>query len=83
MQCKDTDVDIQESITRLQNCILEISNWMMVNSLKINRDKTEFIIFGNKPATYKNYSLKISSSVIYQQLIASKFLGYHWIACST
>ena len=30
MQCKDTDVDIQEYITRLQNCILEISNWMMV-----------------------------------------------------
>ena len=57
MQCKDTDIDIQESITRLQNCILEISNWMMVNSLKINGDKTEFIIFGNKPATYKNYSL--------------------------
>ena len=64
MQCEDTDVDIQESITKLQNCILEISNWMMVNSLKINGDKTEFIIFGNKPATYKNYSLKIGSSVI-------------------
>ena len=47
MQCKDTDVDIQESITRLQNCILKISNWMMVNSLKINGDKTEFIIFGS------------------------------------
>ena len=64
MQCKDTDVDIQESISRLQNCILEVSNWMMVNSLKINGDKTEFIIFGSKPATYINYSLKISSSVI-------------------
>ena len=64
MQCKDTDVDIQESITRLQNCILEISNWMKVNPLKISGDKTEFIIFGGKPATYINYSLKISSSVI-------------------
>ena len=64
MQCKDTGVDIQESITRLQNCILEISNWTIVNSLKISGDKTEFIIFGSKPATYKNYSLKIGSSVI-------------------
>ena len=64
MQCKDTDVDIQESIDRLQNCILEISNWMMVNLLKINGDKTELIIFSSKPATYINYSLKIGSSVI-------------------
>ena len=64
MQCKDTDVDIQESITRLQNCILEISIWMMVNSLKINGDKTELIIFGSKPATYIKYFLKIGSSVI-------------------
>ena len=37
---------------------------MMVNSLKIDGDKTEFIIFSSKPATYINYSLKIGSSVI-------------------
>ena len=36
----------------------------MVNSLKINGDKTEFIIFGSKLATYINYSFKIGSSVI-------------------
>ena len=35
----------------------------MVNSLKINGE-TEFIVFGSKPATYINYSLKIGSSVI-------------------
>ena len=35
-----------------------------MNSLKINGDKTEFIIFGSKPATYKNYSLKIDTSII-------------------
>ena len=64
MQCRDNDIDIHESISRLQNCILEISNWMMMNSLKINGDKTEFIIFGSKPATYKNYFLKIDTSII-------------------
>ena len=63
MQYKDTDVDIQESITRLQNCILEISNRMMVNSLKITGDKTDLIIFGNKPATYIKYSLIIGSNI--------------------
>ena len=36
----------------------------MVNSLKITGDKTEFIIYGGKPATYINYSLQIGSSVI-------------------
>ena len=36
----------------------------MVNSLKNNGDKTEFIIFCSKPATYINYSLKIGFSVI-------------------
>ena len=35
-----------------------------MNSLKINGDKTEFIIFGSKPVTYKNYSLKIDTSII-------------------
>ena len=43
----------------------------MMNSLKINRDKTEFIIFGSKPATYKNYSLKIGTTVLCQLQIAS------------
>ena len=62
MQCKNTNFDIQESVTRLQNCILKIGNWMMVNSLKINGNKTKFIIFGSKPATYINCSLKISFS---------------------
>ena len=64
VQCKDTDVLLQDFITRLQNCILETRNWMKMNSLKINGDKTDFIIFGNKPATYINYSLEIGSSVI-------------------
>ena len=44
MQCTDTVVDIAESITRLKRSILETSNRMMVNSLKIIGDKTEFII---------------------------------------
>ena len=64
MQCRDNDIDRHESVSRLQNCILEISNWMMMSSLKINGDKTEFIIFGSKSATYKNYSLKIGTSFI-------------------
>ena len=78
MQCSDNDIDLHESISRLQNCILEFSNWMLMNSLKINGYKTEFIIFGSKPATYKNYSLKIDTSII-PATDCIKFLGCLWI----
>ena len=64
MQCKVIDVDVQESIIGLQNCLLEIVNFIMMNSLKISGDKIEFIIFGSKPATYMNFSLTVGSSVI-------------------
>ena len=60
MQCRDNDIGIHESNARFQNCILEISNWMMMNSLKIIIK----IIFGSKPATYKNYSIKIDTSIM-------------------
>ena len=79
VETKDNDIDIHEYISRLQNCILEISNWMMMNSLKINGDKTEFIIFGSKHATYKVILLKLTL-VLYQLQIASRFLGCLWIA---
>ena len=37
----------------LENCFREASDWMKQNSLKIteDKDKTEFIIFSNKPKT--------------------------------
>ena len=36
--------DLDNAITRLQNCILDIKNWMTVNKLKLNDSKTEFFI---------------------------------------
>ena len=62
MQCRDRDFDIHVSIPRFQNCILKMSNYIMVNSLNIKGDKAEFIIFGSKPAS--KYYLKICFSVI-------------------
>ena len=35
------------AVQRLQNCIHEISNWMKLNKLKLNIDKTEFILLGS------------------------------------
>ena len=35
-----------ESLTHLKNCIAELSDWMFQNILKLNNDKTEFIVIG-------------------------------------
>ena len=39
-------VDQEASIEQLQQCICEISDWMNRNDLKLNDDKTEFVIVG-------------------------------------
>ena len=42
------DKDDQFEVLRnMQNCITEIGIWMNNNKLKLNQDKTEFIIFGS------------------------------------
>ena len=41
-------VNFQSSIQNLENCISEIRCWMCCNMLKLNDDKTEFIVFGSK-----------------------------------
>ena len=48
LQCHYTDEAIKETINRLEKCIVDVSAWMKKKSLKINEDKTEFIIFYRK-----------------------------------
>ena len=33
----------------LQKCLVDIQQWMGCSKLKLNPDKTEFILFGSKP----------------------------------
>ena len=33
---------------RLKNCLDDVRKWLSVNKLKLNPDKTEFILFGSK-----------------------------------
>ena len=40
--------DKENCIRRLEMCISEIREWMIVNKLKLNDDKTEFIVFGSR-----------------------------------
>ena len=39
IQCKDNVESINEAVSKLENCIREVSDWMKQNSLKINKTK--------------------------------------------
>ena len=39
-----------ESISILKDCLLHVEKWMVVNKLKLNRSKTEFLILGKGAA---------------------------------
>ena len=40
--------DFTTSITTLKNCLNDIQNFMFTNKLKLNPDKTEFILIGSE-----------------------------------
>ena len=54
------------AISQLQNCISEISDWMNRNKLKLNEDKTEFLIAGtfHHHAKVMIKSLSVSGAII-------------------
>ena len=45
--------DQDSAVSSLQNCIAEVRAWMLVNKLKINDSKTEFLILGSKQQLQK------------------------------
>ena len=40
--------NVSNSIKDIQGCLSSVHSWMSANKLKLNPDKTEFIVFGNK-----------------------------------
>ena len=64
LQCDNAYDSIKETINRLEKCIADVSNWMKKNSLKINEDKTEFIIFHNNKELIRSYSLQVEDNSI-------------------
>ena len=57
--CKPEDLPV--SIAKLQRCFTGLSSWMASNRLKLNPDKTEFIIFGPR---FKLEQVRIDSLVL-------------------
>ena len=53
------------AITKLENCVTEIGQWMTHNCLKLNKYKTEWLIF-NGGVISKNVTLTIGEHNIKQ-----------------
>ena len=64
LQCDNNDDAIKEAIHRLEKRIGDVCSWMKNNSLKINEDKTEFIIFHKNKELTTRYTLQIGDNSI-------------------
>ena len=62
---RNCDISMREAITKLEYCITEIGQWMAHNCLKLNQDKTEWLIF-NGSAISKNVTLTVGEHTIEQ-----------------
>ena len=72
--CDNTATAIELAIQRLQDCIADVCSWMSKNTLKLNQDKTEFIIFSKKDHHGRDYALKVGNCRI-QAVQHIKVLG--------
>ena len=52
----------ESAVNRLQSCMTDIQKWMFTHSLKLNTDKSEFLIFGSKAQRSKISIKSISFS---------------------
>ena len=50
----------EQCIKRLEDCIAEIHEWMTLNLLKLNDNKTEFILFGTRQQLSKLNTIPVS-----------------------
>ena len=64
LQCDNTDDAIKEAIHRLEKCIADVCSWIKNKSLKINEDKTEFIIFHKNKELTSRYTLQVGDNSI-------------------
>ena len=65
-----------ECVTKLENCIEAVCHWVQTNFLKLNKNKTEFIILGLPKQLKKvgNITIKIGEDII-PNVPAMKSLG--------
>ena len=49
--------DSSASIQKLQSCLASVQNWMLLNKLKLNPEKTEFLLIGHRKQREKYLSM--------------------------
>ncbi len=64
MYCDKNEASLQRAIINLQLCISDICIWMKNNALKLNADKTEFIIFRTKEFYTDEKHLKVNDKSV-------------------
>ena len=61
-----TPADAEQCTKKLENCVHDIHDWMLCNSLKLNSDKTEMLVIGTRQqhAKVQGLSIKIDGDAI-------------------
>ena len=62
-------------MSNIQNCFKEIKNWMAINFLKLNEDKTEFIDIGYYQSPVSSLSL---GNEVLKPVLKAKNLGFYF-----
>ena len=57
------------ALCQLEHCIADISCWMSQNGLKLNHEKTEWIIFNGDTNLIKDVELHIGTQTIQQSKV--------------
>ena len=67
-----------ESVNSLVNCLMLVNEWMNENRLRMNPDKTEFIMYGSRQQLTKCSTTSITvAGVEVQRASCIKYLGVH------
>ena len=64
LHCDNNVALLRHAVHQLENCIFDICDWMRHNALKLNEDKTEFVIFSTKNNLGDNKCLVVGKDKI-------------------
>ena len=60
---RENPSSMQKAINRLEDWLLDVSHWMAHSGLKLNNDKTEWLIFNGNPDFSKSVTLTVGAEI--------------------